>query len=76
MSCMSCTVQDNGLKHEELINSHKQSVCVCYTLPCSIFERMSLASVTLRIDSPWPVQDTAPLKLSAYPPQPYLHETT
>lgn len=36
-------------------------------------DRISLARVTLRIDSPWPVQDTAPLLLSAYPPQPGLH---
>lgn len=43
-------------------------------LPCSMCDRISLAKVTLRIDSPWPVQDTAPLVLSAYPPQPGLHE--
>lgn len=42
-------------------------------LPCSMCDRTSLARVTLRIDSPWPVQDTAPLLLSAYPPQPGLH---
>lgn len=46
------------------------SSCLRATLPCSTCERMSLASVTLRIDSPWPVHDTAPLELSAYPPQP------
>lgn len=43
-------------------------------LPCSMCDRISLAKVTLRIDSPWPVQDTAPMVLSAYPPQPGLHE--
>lgn len=56
-------------------------LCFCIailgvTLPCSTCERMSLARVTLRIDSPCPVHDTAPLRLSAYPPQPYLQRQT
>lgn len=48
--------------------------CQKHILPCSMCDRISLARVTLRTDSPWPVQDTAPLRLSAYPPQPGLHE--
>lgn len=43
-------------------------------LPCSMCDRISLAKVALRMDSPWPVQDTAPMRLSAYPPQPGLHK--
>lgn len=30
--------------------------------------------MTLRMDSPWPVQEAAPLMLSAYPPEPDLQE--
>lgn len=38
-----------------------------------MWKRISLAKVTFRIASPWPVQDTAPLLLSAYPPDPLSH---
>lgn len=56
---------------KNLISEH---VGAAAALPCSICQRMSLANVTLRIDSPWPVHDTAPLELSAYPPQPSLQK--
>lgn len=42
----------------------RRGVCVC-VLPCSMWNRMSLARVTFMIASPWPVVDTAPTLLSA-----------